>query len=342
MTCLKPGSDTRRPFRLRSPAIARRLRGGSHAVLFLIASVAAACTQPAPERPRTRVRFTSGTPGAGFYALGQALAREYGRVLPNLDMEVRESDGAASNLEAIERGEADVGLSHADTTYLAFAGRLDDRRESFDRLRAIAMLQLAQVHVVVHANAAIRSVADLRGRRLSLGRPRWGSASTAALALNAFGVALPDVQLEAMRYDEAADRLSRGPLDALLVTGTYPLAAVTAATAAGARILPLDGPAIDALRREYPFFRRTSIPGGTYPGQPNAVHTIGVPTMLVCRADLDETVVHDLTERLFEILPLLPPLQASLGQMDLQQAPATPIPLHDGAARYYRERELAR
>jgi TRAP transporter TAXI family solute receptor len=295
-----------------------------------------------PEPERTPVRLTSGTPGAGFHTLAEALAREYGRVLPHLDIQVYPSDGAASNLEAIQRGDADIGLSHADVTYLAFAGRLAVGREVFGRLRGIAMLQLAQVHVVVRAGSGIQSVADLRGRRISLGRPSWGSASTAALVLHAFGLGLDDAMVQPLRYDEAAGRLSNGALDALLVTGTSPLAAVTAASAAGARILPLDGRAIDALRRDYPFFTLTTIPGGSYPRQPDAIHTIGVHTLLVCREDLDETLVHDLTERLFEVLPSLPPLQASLGQIDLEQAPATPIPLHEGAARYYRERELAR
>lgn len=319
---------------------ARRVLG--RGLLAGVVAVASACSQPASEQPRTRVRFTTGTPGAGFYTLGEALAREYGRVLPNLEMEVHPSDGSASNIEAIQRGDADIGLAHADVTYLAFAGRLDGRRDGFSRLRGIAMLQLAQVHVVVRANSGIRSVEELRGRRITLGRPSWASASTAALVLNGYGVGLGDATVEQLRYDEAAARLSSGTLDALLVTGTYPLAAVSAATAAGARILPLDGHAIDALRRDYPFFSRTTIPAGTYPGQPGAIHTIGVPTLLVCRADLDERLVHDLTGRLFEILPLLPPLQASLGQMDLAQAPGTPIPLHEGAARYYREQELVR
>jgi TRAP-type uncharacterized transport system substrate-binding protein len=72
-----------------------------------------------------------------------------------------------------------------------------------------------------------------------------------------------------------------------------------------------------------------------------AVHTIGVGSLLVCRSDLDEALVHDLTQRLFEILPALSS-QLALGPTDLEHAPATPIPLHDGAARYYRERELSR
>jgi uncharacterized protein len=302
-----------------------------------------ACAQAAPEQPRTRVRFASGTPGGGFFPFGEGLAREYERVLPSLQVEVHESDGAASNIEAIERGDADVGLSHADVAYLAYVGRLDGLREPFRRLRGIAMLQLTRVHVVVRAGAGIGRVEELRGRRISIGRlGRSGGATTAEMVLGAYGIAPGAVTLESLRYDEAARRLTEGTLDALLVNGSYPLDAVVKAMRAGARLLPLEGPAIDRLREAYPFFSRAVIPAGTYPGQAGAVHTIGVDSLLVCRADLDEALVHDLTQRLFEILPLLSSSQVAFGPVDLERAPATPIPLHDGAARYYRERELSR
>lgn len=308
--------------------------------LCLSALFASGCAPASPAPPRPHVRLATGTRGGNFYALGEALAREYARALPNVAIEVRPSDGSASNLEALQRGEADIGLSHADITYLAFAGRLEDRRPPLTRLRAIAMLQVAPVHVVVRAGSGISDVRQLRGRRVSLGRPMWGESSTAARVLRAYGLGLADVQVIPLRYDEAAVRLSNGTLDALIVTGATPLSAVAAAR--GVRLLPLDGEAIDRLRRAYPFFTRTTIPAGTYPGQRAAVHTIGVHTLLVCRADLEETLVHDLTERLFAILPMLAAQEASIGQIDLAQAPSTPIPLHEGAARYYRERELAR
>ena len=303
--------------------------------LVLSILLASGCRSAAPEVTREHVRLASGTPG-------EAMAREYARALPNVEIDVRPSDGSASNLEALQRGDADIGLSHADITYLAYAGRLEDRRPAFTRLRAVAMLQVAPVHIVVRAGSGITGVAGLRGRRISLGRPIWGNSSTPARVLRAFGLSLADEEVVPLSYDDAAARLSDGSLDALLVTGAFPLAAVTAAAASGARILPLDGAAIDDLRRAYPFFTRTSIPAGTYPGQREAVHTIGVHTLLVCRVDLGEKLVHDLTERLFAILPLLPARDTHIGQMDLGNVAATPIPLHEGAARYYRERELER
>jgi TRAP transporter TAXI family solute receptor len=256
-------------------------------------------------------------------------------------VEVRESDGSVSNVDAIQSGASDIGLSYADVAYIAFVGQLDGRTR-FDHLRGIAVLHRTPLHVVVRRGSSVRSMADLRGQRVATGLPGSGSALTASLILKAFGLGVPDVRTESLRYNEAAARLVTGDLDALLVVGSQPLEAVTIATRAGARILPLEGPAVEQLLSADPFFIRASIRGGAYPGHPQAIHTIGVESLLVCRDDLNEQLVHDLTQRLFEIVPTLTGPQASAGMLDLERAPATPIPLHPGAARYYREREISR
>jgi TRAP transporter TAXI family solute receptor len=106
--------------------------------------------------------------------------------------------------------------------------------------------------------------------------------------------------------------------------------------------MPLSGEPIERLRHDYPFLRVTVIPRDTYTGMSGAIRTIGVDSLLICRRDLDEPLVYDLTRRFFDALPSLSSSLGALRFMDLDQAPATPIPLHDGAARFYRERELLR
>jgi hypothetical protein len=190
----------------------------------------------------------------------------------------------------------------------------------------------------VRAGSAIADAASLRGRRVAVGPTGSGSALTAQIVLRALGIDETAVLVEPLKYNEAAARLAAGTIDALFVTGSDPVDSVRVSTQAGARILPLGGPAIEQLRHDYPFFRPTVIQGGTYPGHPAPIRTIGVDNLLLCRRGLDESAVHDLTEQFFLQLPSM----RILGGMDLEQAPATPIPLHDGAARYYRERELER
>ena len=110
----------------------------------------------------------------------------------------------------------------------------------------------------------------------------------------------------------------------------------------GAYLIPIEGLAIDQLRRRHPFVRATAIPRNIYPGQDRVIPTIGLDMVIVCRRDLDEAVVHDLAQQLFDTFPRLSGVEASLRFLKPDRAPATPIPLHSGAARYFRERELSR
>jgi hypothetical protein len=297
---------------------------------------------PPPPQPHTLVRLTTGPPGGGFFPLGEGLARAYGRLLPDVTVEVHASSGAVANVEAIQRGDADLGFAFADVTYLAFVGRLNGASGSYDRLRGVAVLQLTPVHLVVRQDLGLKELRDLRGRRVGVGPPGSGTALTAELILGAFGISPSDIHVEMLQFNEAARRLVGGTLDAMFDDAIYPAESVRMAARTGARLLPLTGRPLERLRHDYPFFRAAVIPRDAYPGVTEAVHTIGVDSLLVCRRDLDEALVHDLTTRFFEALPSLPSSQDALRFMDLDQAPATPIPLHEGAARYYRERELLR
>lgn len=288
---------------------------------------------------RPPVRLLTGTPGGGFYPIGAGLESTFGRSATSLRLDHRESAGSIANVTALERGEADAALAYADVAYLAFTGGLESaQQQRFTNLRGIAVLQLAPVHLVAAPGSRIRSVADLRGRRVGLGTAGSGTTLTAGLILRAFGIGSSSIRAESLRYDQAAARLAAGELDAMFVIGSDPVDAVRVALAGGGVLVPLTGAPIEQLRREYPFFHPAVVRRGSYPGQREGVQTIAVENLLLCRATLPEAVVYEFTARLFEVQPAVAPLAG----MDLANAPAVPIPLHDGAARFYREREIFR
>lgn len=307
------------------------------------ALLTSACDTPAVGLSQPAiVRLTSGTPGAGFHPLGESLARAFDRHVPEIRLEVQESPGAVRNLQALQLGTADIGFAFADVAYMAYVGRLGETSGPFDRLRGIAVLQLTPLHLIARLGSGVRSIQDLRGRRVGIGPSGSGTALTSAIVLNAFGIDPDDVTTVPVSFSDVARLLETQVLDAAFVNAGYPAESIARASAVGARLLPVDGPAVNALRAQYPFFRETFIPANTYRGQTTAVRTIGVDNLLLCRADLPESLVYDLTRAFFEVLPDLSSERISLRMMDLANAPAAPVPLHDGAARYYRELELTR
>ena len=291
--------------------------------------------------PTTHIRLITGPEGGGFSPLGEQLAEALTGKIPGVEVETVPSAGAVSNARALQSGAADLGFTFADVAYIAYSGQLAQDPVPFDRLRAIAVLQVTPVALVVRANLVVRGPGELRGLRVAIGPSGSGTALTANLVLKAFGLDAATVRLETIGFQEAATRLLDGTLDAMFDNAINQSDSLSRAIAGGAGLVAIEGSAVENLRREYPFLKLTVISPALYPGLLQSVHTIGIDGVLICRSDLDERLVYNLTKQLFVSLEALSE-HGALRSMEIDRAPATPIPLHDGAARYYRERELSR
>ena len=289
---------------------------------------------------RPVIRFLIASAG-GFDQHG--FVQEYASVLPGLELRVVTSDRQGTRLEELQSGEVDLTINASQTAYVAFSGQLETTKERFDQLRAISALGVVPLHLVVGANSGIRSVADLRGRAVNVGVRAGENYRMAQSVLDAFGLHVGTYRPYSLSYADAATHLIAGKIDAMFVVGSYPGRAVLSATEGNrGRLVPIDGKPAEQLRLNSGFLHPALIPAGTYPGQTTSIRTIGVQNLLLCRRDLDEAVVYELTKQLFVALPRLSSIVSSIRLMDVEQASATSIPLHEGAARYYRERELSR
>jgi len=277
-----------------------------------------------------------------FKPLGETLVAAYRRVLPDIQFVVVETEGSVSNLQHLHAGTAELGLTLADVAYMGYNGHIPELGGPARNVRGIAVLHPSTVHLLVAGQSRIRSLADLRGRKVGIGPPGSGTAVTSAILLQAFGVPTDAVRQQALSFLDATAALIRGELDAVFIAAADPVTAVRRATEAGAVLLDVTGTTVDELRRRYPFLRPATIPGGTYPGQPNPIRTVRVDVLLLCRDGLDDVLVHDLTSALFAVLPDMTAKSDYLKLIDVRRAPSTPVPLHPGAAWYYREQELSR
>jgi TRAP transporter TAXI family solute receptor len=270
------------------------------------------------------------------------LARQYALAFPSIDFTLVERNPSETTIEQIERREADLAMALADAIYLAFGQERKSDSRSLSGIRAVSALDVSALQLVVRAESDARRLEDLAGRPLHIAFPARESRLITELVLNAAGVDLGVTRPESYSPMVAATKLIAGELDAMLYPLGYPADAVTAATKAGARLVSIEGPSIERLLRRYGFLQLATIPAGVYQGNDQPVRTIGVSTILLCRNDLDQELVYQLTRQFFEVLPVAAASVGGLRYMDLAHASATPIPLHEGAARYYRERQLFR
>lgn len=260
-------------------------------------------------------------------ALTAQLEAAIKRALPGMRVDLRRPATTEDALVMLRRGEADAAF-----TFTTFAYNAQDE------FRAIAELPARPVQVIVGPRVAIRSIADLRGRRVSIGRGGSNASLVAELLLKAFDLSLADVEAERLDLRDAVQRLIAGELDALFAN-VYANSDIDLAIRGGARILTIDGAEVDRARARYPLLKPTVVPPGNAAGV-SGTHTVGIDEILLCRAGLDEQVAHALTRAIVDVVSRRDLDIEPLRLMNLGMASSTVIPLHPGAARYYREREL--
>jgi hypothetical protein len=261
--------------------------------------------------------------------------------LNDIPVELNRADSSINALVRLRRGEVDAIFTVASLAYMASTGELAEIAEPSDDFRAIAELPTRPVLVVVGARSTITSVSGLRGRHVSIG-PAGSKGSMALVAeplLRAFGISLRDVRAERFEPIDGVRRVVSGELDAAFWFGpSHP--EVDQAVRRGARIVEISKTEVDQARANYPLLKPTTVNGGRYSTIDYTIHTVGVDEILLCRKDLDERLAHKLTRAFVEIVAGRNLDIEPLTNMNLSAASSTAIPLHPGAARYYREREL--
>jgi hypothetical protein len=311
--------------------------------LLPLMAFAASCgrVQSAGTEEPVTVRLSTGFPTGNFRPFSERLAKGYAQLMADVRVQAVNSPGSLSNIEALQNGTIDIGLAQAGLAYMAYNGRLRESGKPLRSIRGIAVLNSSAVHLLVGPGSRIHSMDELRGRRVGVGSNSSAAAVTARTVLRGY-FSPGDVHEFAAAVPRTIAMLLDNTLDAAFTISSVPNDEAKLLTQNGARLLHIRGPAVDRLRTRYPFFRSETIPAGAYPGQDRPVHTLSVDVVLLTRAGLDDVIVRRLTDGLFRMLPQLSAELPFLKGMVPERAPATPVPLHPGAALYYRERELRR
>ena len=208
-----------------------------------------------------------------------------------------------------------------------------------DNLRGIATLYPETCQIITLDKSGIKSVAELKGKRVAVGAAGSGVEANARQILSAYGITYDDIQVQYLSFGEAASALKDNNVDAAFITAGYPTAAVQdIASQNKVRLLPVDPDKADALIAKYPFYTKTTIPAGTYAGFEVDVPAISVMAMLVATDKVDDALGYDITKALFTNLDKLKNAHA-VGKMISKEGAqkGMPIKLNAGAEKYFKE-----
>ena len=284
--------------------------------------------------------FTTGGASGTYYGYGNTLAQY---ITNNTDLTVTAvvGNGSKANLELMDVGDAQLGFVQNDVASYAYNGtNIFAEAEPITCFRAVAALYTETVQIVT-CNPDIKNVADLEGKKVSIGDVGSGVYFNAIDVLSAYGLSEETIEAQYLSFADSADALKDGKIDAAFIVAGEPTTAVTELCATtDAYLVELDDEHIAKLMETSSLYAKYTIPAGTYKGIDKDTLTVGVKATIVANADVDEDAVYDIVSTIFENKDEIAAAYAKGAVLDLEFASVCGVPYHTGAAKYFAEKGI--
>jgi len=281
---------------------------------------------------------TGGTAGT-YFPLGGALAEIWNKNIPGVNANATSTGASAANIAMLKDGQVDVIFVQNDAAYYALNDLEIYKGKANKDIRGLACLYNETVQLVALADSGIKTIADLRGKRVSVGAAGSGVELNARQVLEAAGLSYADIKVQYLSFAESASNLKDGNIDAAFNTAGAPTAAIQDLGASKKIVIvPIDGAVAKALMSKYAFYAVEKLAANTYMGQTSDVLTVSVKSMLAVSAKLDDATVYAMLKTLFANGERMAASHKKGADIKLATAlEGMSIPLHPGADKFYKE-----
>lgn len=280
---------------------------------------------------------TGGT-GGTYYPLGGTFAKLV-QDETGVKATAVTSGASAENMSLLQKEDVEVAFTQTDIATYATEGKMMFK-EKIDNVKGLGTLYPETIQVVTTEKSGIKSIADLKGKTVSVGEAGSGTRANAEQVLEAYGMKIDDVKSRNLSFDDSTTGLQDGSIDAAFITAGTPTGAVEGLSATEkVFILPIDEDKIDALIEKYPYYAKETIPSGTY-GLKEDVSTIAVQAMLVVRSDLSDKLVYDMTKAIYENTDKIKHSKGKLINAKTAME-GMGIDIHPGAKKYFDEKGIS-
>ena len=282
--------------------------------------------------------LTGGQSGV-YYPIGVSLSQSFAKDIPNVRSTAQVTRASAENLNLLQAGRGELGLSLADTISDAWNGNEEAGfRTKLDKLRGFSATYNNYIQIVASADSGIRTIADLKGKRLSVGAARSGTELNARAILKAAGLSYSDLgKVEYLPFGESVELIKNRQLDATLQSAGLGVASIRDLSTA-VRIVVVPVPHDVVAKVGDPAYQPSVIPANTYTGQTEDVPTAAIPNFLVTHTGVPDDTVYRMVKAMYDNLDTLHAAHSAARVIKRENAiQGMPIPLHPGAERYYRE-----
>ncbi len=306
------------------------------AVLTLVFALVSSCSKS--NTKADYILATGGTSGT-YYPFGGAIANIWNTKVENMNVTAQATGASAENLRLINKGDAEYAIVQNDVMDYAYNGTDLFAGEKLANIMTIGTLYPEVVQIAVSKDSGIKSIADFKGKRISVGDAGSGVEFNAKQILEGYGLTFDDIKKSNLSFKESAEAIQNGTLDGCFITAGVPNSALQElAFTAGLILIPVDGAAADAICAKYGYYTQTTIPAGTYKGTDTDTAALAIKATLAVNAKLDEATVYEMTKALFENLTELGNAHAKGKEVSKEAAvTGVSVPFHPGAAKYFKE-----
>lgn len=296
-------------------------------------------SQAAPTGEAVNWNFATGGSTGTYYAYGGVIANVFGEKVPNVKLTVQSTGASKANIFSLDDNEAQIGFVQNDVMDYAMKGEsLFKEDGAITSFAAVAALYPETCQIV--GAKGLSSVADLKGKNVSVGDAGSGVEFNATQILAAYGIDInKDITKHNLSFGDSAEALKDGKIDAFFCVAGAPTTAITElATTNEISILSVDKEHADQLKKDFPFYSDITIPANSYKGVETDVTTVAVKATLICRKDLPEDAVYNLVKGIFENKDAIAKSHAKGEMLDPEYAvDAISVPFHPGAEKYFKE-----
>lgn len=292
-----------------------------------------------PALAQDQLSIATGGTGGVYFPMGGGLAEIINNTVDGYSATAEVTGASVENMGLVATGDADLAIGLADTVFQARTGTGRFEGQQLEMIHGIATLYANMVQIVALEGSGITSLGDLRGKRVSVGAPGSGTEVNAEAILTANGISYDDIDEQRLNFNETADALANGDIDAGFWSVGAPTSSIlNLATTNDITMIELSDAEIAAAQAADPIFARTMLAGGTYEGVADDIAVLGIPNVLVASSEMSEDLAYAITKAMFENIADLQAVHPAANETTVDfTMSATPIPLHPGAIRYYEE-----
>lgn len=297
---------------------------------------------PAQAQKAEFVNILTGGQSGVYYPLGVALSQIYAKEIPNVKATAQVTKASAENMNLLQAGRGELALALADSVSDAWKGNADAGfNKPLDKLRGLSATYNNYIQIVANADSGIKTLADLKGKRISVGAARSGTELNARAVFRAAGLSYDDLaKVEYLPFGESVELMKNRQLDATLQSAGLGVSSIRdLATSVAIVVIPV--PADVVAKVGDPAYQAAIIPANTYAGQDVDMPTAAIPNFLVTHSGVSDDLAYSMTKALYENLDSMYAAHNAAKAIKLENAVnGMPVPIHPGAERYYKEKGI--